>query len=282
MNKVSLYIPCFNAGAYLKKTLDSVFRQNYPIDEVMIIDDGSTDCTADIAKEFPVKIISHVSNLGLAEARNTAFKEARNEFVAALDADCIAHPEWLSELMRYFNSDKIAGVGGMLIDKNFLNVANRWRCTHMLQHWGNDIVYDPPFLSGSNNVMRKSVLKKTGYYSKKFKTNYEDVDISKRIYGFGFRLVYNSNAQVEHIKIDNIKSVLQGFWLRQYYSRNNITDKNTAMSRVINAFSYLEKHHDIAAYFLEEDMRKNKYDLAVLDIMVVVYCFFCEFCQSKG
>ncbi|MBU2257991.1 MAG: glycosyltransferase family 2 protein, partial [Candidatus Omnitrophica bacterium] len=94
MEKVTLYIPCFDAERTIKECLDSVIAQTYPINEIIIIDDGCQDKTMDIVSKYPVRVIKHDRNKGLAVARNTAFKECRNDFVAALDADCAAHSDW--------------------------------------------------------------------------------------------------------------------------------------------------------------------------------------------
>ena len=81
--RVSLYIPSYNVAKTLKDCIESVLNQTYPIDEILIIDDGSTDETIDIASQYSVRIVRHNKNLGLAASRNTASRAARNEFVAA-------------------------------------------------------------------------------------------------------------------------------------------------------------------------------------------------------
>ena len=158
MKKVSLYIPCYNAEKYISECLEGVLKQTYPIDEILIIDDGSTDNTVSIASKYPVRVIHHKKNRGLATARNTAFKEAKNEFVAALDADCVPHQDWLEQIMQCFTHKNIAGAGGMPVERNIKSIANKWRSIHMIQHWGTHKIENPPFLSGSNTVYQKKAL----------------------------------------------------------------------------------------------------------------------------
>ena len=64
--KIALYIPCFNAEKTIRVCLNAVFHQVRPADDILVIDDGSTDMTVKIAKKYPVRIITHVKNLGLA------------------------------------------------------------------------------------------------------------------------------------------------------------------------------------------------------------------------
>ena len=69
MPKFSIIIPVYNVRNYIKRTLDSVFSQSYKDFEVIVVDDGSSDGSIDIAKEYDVKIISS-SHVGVSEARN--------------------------------------------------------------------------------------------------------------------------------------------------------------------------------------------------------------------
>src|ERR1700675_1360019 len=107
--KVFVYIPCYNAASYLECSLTGLLNQTRPPDEILIIDDGSSDNSVEVASRFPVKVIRHEKNKGLAAARNTAFRAARNELVASLDADCIADPDWLARLVTQLDDPHVVG-----------------------------------------------------------------------------------------------------------------------------------------------------------------------------
>jgi len=273
MEKVSLYIPCYNAAPYLKECLESVLRQSYQIDEILVIDDGSIDASMEIAKDYPVRIISHGRNKGLAAARNTALRESRNDLVAALDADCSAHPEWLEKLTRCFAREDIAGAGGRLLERNTSGSADKWRLAHMKQVWGDDMLYDPPFLYGNNNILRKGAVMKAGGYNEEFKTNYEDIDLSERIYKLGFRMVYDPAALVGHLRRDTVRSVLRSYWLRQwYYRKYNELGKKNALRKAALRLGGAVKCLDDTVDLLREDLKKNNYGLAWLDVALISYC----------
>src|SRR5258706_14655857 len=129
--KLSVYIPCYNAASYLERALTGLLNQTRPPDEILIIDDGSTDNTAEVASRFPVKVIRHPKNKGLASARNTAFANASFELVAAIDADVFPAPDWLEHLIRHFDDPHVAGTGGRLIEAFHTTPADAWRATHM-------------------------------------------------------------------------------------------------------------------------------------------------------
>jgi len=275
MEKVSLYIPCYNAQRYLQECLEGILRQTYKIDEILLIDDGSTDATLAIARDYPVKIISHGENKGLASSRNTAFRQSRNEFIAALDADCLAHPGWLEELMRCLANKDIVASGGMLLEKNNASPGDRWRCAHMNQSWGQDMLYDPPFLYGNNSVFRKSAVMRAGFYNQGFKTNYEDIDLSEKIYKLGFRMVYEPGAVVEHLRRDTVGSVFRSFWIRQCYYRNyNELRKKGIAREIAMRIGGIADYLDIADIFFREDSRQDDYGLMALDILLAPYCFW--------
>ena len=85
-NSISIVIPAYNAGAYLAETLNSVRSQSLKPLEIIVVDDGSTDGTADLARSLGALVISQ-ANSGVAVARNTGVQAARGEYIAYLDAD---------------------------------------------------------------------------------------------------------------------------------------------------------------------------------------------------
>ena len=84
---VALVIPCFNQGRYLADAIDSALAQSVPFAEIVVVDDGSTDDTREVAARYPqVRCITQ-ANRGLSVARNTGTRETRSELLVFLDAD---------------------------------------------------------------------------------------------------------------------------------------------------------------------------------------------------
>ncbi|TVQ04201.1 MAG: glycosyltransferase family 2 protein [Balneolaceae bacterium] len=98
---VSVVIPVYNGARYLGDALDSVFNQSYPLMEVIVVDDGSTDQSSMIAKGYPGVRYLYQSNQGVSAARNSAINIAKGEFIAFLDADDIWKPEKLTRQMNF-------------------------------------------------------------------------------------------------------------------------------------------------------------------------------------
>ncbi|MFO1520296.1 MAG: glycosyltransferase family A protein [bacterium] len=92
---VSVVIPVYNGEKFLSETLKSVFAQDYGFFEVVVVDDGSTDRSAEIAQSFPAKYVRQ-ANQGHAVAKNRGVEESKGEMLAFLDADDLWHPSKLT------------------------------------------------------------------------------------------------------------------------------------------------------------------------------------------
>ncbi len=263
--KISLYIPCFNAKNYIANVLEAVFNQKVAADEVIIVDDASTDGTAEIASRYPVKIIKHKDNRGLAAARNTAIKNINAEFIASLDADCVPEPDWLRKLMQRLDSAKAAGAGGKLLEVSS-TVFDVWRSVHMKQHWEKE-EKAPNFLFGSNTVFRRQALVKVGLYNEDFKNNYEDVDISNRLKKKGYTLAYESDAIVHHLKRDSIYSLLNNYWRwnLSYYIKKKYYSNPKSLTRK------LKDNIGLANRYIGEDIDSGRHQLLYLDFILSLH-----------
>ncbi len=264
--EVTVYIPCFNAARYIERCLEAVLRQTYPIEEVLIIDDGSKDDTLSKVSRFPVRIISHDVNRGLAAARNTAIRNTKTPFVASLDADCVPHKDWLALLMSNFG-DSISGVGGRLIESNTDEPIVKWRSNHMRQNWGDSKQNDVPFLFGSNNVFRKSDLISIGGYNEEYKNNYEDVDLSNRLHSKGFKLVYEPAALAFHIREDDMYSLFNNFWRWQFYyhyKEGYYKDKSSLCLKC-------KENVGLANRFMETDIINDDIQLLYINLLLPLY-----------
>lgn len=110
---VTVVIPCFNAGKYLDEAVDSILNQSSKSYEIIIIDDGSTDSlTINKLKNYkkPRTIVIHTSNVGPAEARNIAIKQAQGKYILPLDADDKIGSDYLGSAIRILDRDETIGI----------------------------------------------------------------------------------------------------------------------------------------------------------------------------
>jgi glycosyltransferase involved in cell wall biosynthesis len=261
--EVALYVPSFNAAGTIRPCLESALKESFPLKEIIVVDDASTDDTAEIASQYPVKLIRHKINRGLAAARNTAIKQITSEFVASIDADCLIHPEWLKRLMEEFKSPLVVGSGGRLLETRTSSVFDLWRSIHMKQSW-EDTKAEPPFLFGSNTVFRRNALLEAGLYNEGLRNNYEDVDICQRLKNKGYTLRYQPQAYAEHLKKDNLYSLLNTFWRwnLEFYCQQSYYNNE-------NDFGFkLNDNLGLAHRYLEDDIHSKRHELLYLDFLL--------------
>lgn len=270
MTTVSLYIPCYNGEAFIEACIEGALSQTLQPDEILVIDDGSTDKSVELASVYgEVRVIRHETNKGLAVARNTAIREAKGELLAALDADCVAKPTWLETLVAIMDaSPKITGCSGMLVENFCDTAADRFRTQHMPQHWGDTHIVNPTFLLGANTIFRNAGLRTIGGYDEKFHTNGEDADICHRLVGNKGILVYEPSAIVFHLRKDTVRSVLNMQWrhLRNPYCVYNPPNTIRKMLRM----GYRQASYAITRRIMP-DIRNKRYSIVFISILYLLY-----------
>jgi glycosyltransferase involved in cell wall biosynthesis len=111
MPEVSVIVPTYNYAHFIGDCLDSIFSQTYKDFEVIVVDDGSTDDTAQVLKKYRGEIhYIHQENRGLPAARNTGIRAAQGEYLAFLDSDDLWLPDKLDEQIRVLRNDADMGI----------------------------------------------------------------------------------------------------------------------------------------------------------------------------
>lgn len=107
MNKqalVSIVIPCYNHGAFIAETIESVYQSNYPYLEVIVVDDGSKDNSKEVIGalqvSYPNLIYIHQPNAGPAAARNNGITTAKGKYILPLDADDLISPDYIPKAVE--------------------------------------------------------------------------------------------------------------------------------------------------------------------------------------
>lgn len=113
--KISVVIPAYNEEAFLPHLLDSLQKQTFSDQyEIIVVDNNSTDKTAEIAKHYGVRVISETSR-GYAYACNAGFAAATGEIIARADADYVQPKDWLEKIWKAFEKDHtVVAIGGPL------------------------------------------------------------------------------------------------------------------------------------------------------------------------
>jgi GT2 family glycosyltransferase len=219
--KVTVAIPCYNGKAHVGRAIEAILDQSHPPDQILVIDDGSTDKSADIIRRYPVCLMRHDSNKGLATARNTAIAAASGDVLVFVDADAYAGSHLLESLLKGYGRPKVGGVGGQGIEASIHSIADRWRRAHASQSHGRR-PKDVDFLYGLCMSFRLDALREVGGFDPAFRTNAEDMDIGLRLSASGYRLHYEPEARVYHQRSDDetsLKRTMAAWYAEAYRAR---------------------------------------------------------------
>jgi len=179
---VSVVIPAYNEEQYLGRCLEALAQQTYPADrlEVIVVDNGSTDATAEIARQYGVRVIAEPRK-GVARARQTGFEAARGAIIASTDADTVVPPFWVARIAAHFRADPALGAvygpvywpDGRQMEQLLVRYPITWglwasnRVRHSLW-WGSDF------------AVRREVFQEAGGFPVDWASG-EDTDLSLRV-----------------------------------------------------------------------------------------------------
>jgi GT2 family glycosyltransferase len=207
--RVSVLICTYNGARTMGETCAAVARLDYPAVEVIVVDDGSTDDSASIAKQHGAMVIS-TDNLGLSSARNTALAAATGEIVAFLDDDAVPDPHWLTYLVDTFARTDFVAVGG----PNLPVPGDGKVADAVAAAPGNPmhvLVSDreAEHIPGCNCAFRTDYLRQIGGFDSQFRTAGDDVDVCWRLQDRGWRIGYAPAAVVWHHRRGTVAGYLR-------------------------------------------------------------------------
>lgn len=175
--KITVAIPAYNEEKDIKSCLSSILSCDFPKEnlEVIVVDNNSTDKTAEIAESLGVKVVKE-KRQGNTFAVSTASKSGTGEVIAMLDADTEVYPNWLSEVEYLFNNSNIVGATGPAD----YEPPNRFYSLLYYLFLKFNFTIGKPHLTGFNMVVRRSALEKIGGIDENF-TMSPDVDLGLRL-----------------------------------------------------------------------------------------------------
>jgi glycosyltransferase involved in cell wall biosynthesis len=208
--KVSVVVASYNGAATLRACLQSLTRLNYPNYEVILVDDGSTDDTQQIAAEFPAVRNIRQNNLGLSAARNTGIAAATGEIVAFTDSDCRADEDWLYYLVNEFSRSDFVAIGG----HNFLPPEDSPVAAAVLVSPGGPAHVmlsdrEAEHIPGCNMAFYKWALDEIKGFDPLFRKAGDDVDLCWRLQERGYKIGFAASAFVWHYRRSTVKAYLK-------------------------------------------------------------------------
>ena len=181
--KVSVVMPTYNGSKYIKRAIDSILAQTYTNFEFVIVDDGSTDNTAEIIHSFKDERIKYIyqENRGPASAYNTGFKNASTDFIFIMDHDDYSYPIRIEKQLEYLIKNNLGVCGSFFYinneEKGFME-GKQPPINH--EDIKRELLFRPWTLFNPTLCIQKSVFNEYGFYDDRIKVGY-DYDYLLRI-----------------------------------------------------------------------------------------------------
>lgn len=206
---LTVVVCAYNEGHLLAECLDSLLRLDYPQLQVIVCDDGSTDETALVAREYPFEILT-LRHGGLSAARNAGIAAASGENVAFLDADASCHPDWPYHLALSLEDTGVAAAGGPNLPVSGAPLVEQ---AVALSPGGpvEVLLTDTraEHVPGCNMAFRRTAIEAIGGFNPAYTSAGDDVDVCWRLLASGREIAFAPAAQVIHHRRDTVRGYLR-------------------------------------------------------------------------
>jgi cellulose synthase/poly-beta-1,6-N-acetylglucosamine synthase-like glycosyltransferase len=196
---IAIVVPVRNGESIIGGCIAACLSQTRPPDELIVVDNGSTDNTASVAAAAGANVLSEPRR-GSYRARNTGWWSTRADIIAFTDADCVPDPRWLEELLEPFGDLSVAGVGGPIVQAELKSATQRWIIERrFLDQEFNASGSFLPFFATANAAYRRSVLEELNGFDPAYMSG-GDNDFSWRVQALTTgTLRYCPTASVRHL-----------------------------------------------------------------------------------
>ena len=225
--RYSVIIPAYQAEGTIGACVRALNAQTLPRDqyEIIVVDDGSLDQTADVAREAGADRVLTIPHGGPAAARNAGVEAARGEIVLFTDADCEPSPEWLARMVAPLADPGVTGAKGTYRTRQRALIARLVQLEYEFRYQRMARAPRIDFVDTYAAAYRRAVLLQAGGFDPAFPIpSAEDIDLSFRLAQAGHRLVFVPDAWVWHHHPERLRAYLMrkaryGFWRALLYLR---------------------------------------------------------------
>ncbi|MDI6782998.1 MAG: sugar transferase [bacterium] len=225
---ISVIVPVYNAESTIGDCLTALTKQTVSQSdyEIVVVDDGSTDNTSEIVRQFPVIYIRE-ENQGPAMARNLGAQVAKGDLILFTDSDCIPEPDWIEKMLVPFkNNPEVVGVKGVYLTQQ-KQLAARFAQAEFEERYERLKKFKYiDFVDSYSAGFKKEVFLSIGGFDPAFAVaNNEDVELSYRLAQQKYKMVFQPEAKVSHLHADAFFDYLylkltRAYWRMLAYRRH--------------------------------------------------------------
>ena len=231
MPRVTIVVPVYNEEAFLEETLKSLRAQTFKDYELIVVDNGSTDCSPEIARKWAdVVLKEHVR--GWAAAVHRGFSAAKGEFLVSADADTFYPKDWLHRLVHALDRPGCVAVYGPLAFRESSRVARGAQVLGYMVLWGLSRIFGVRLVGGANFGVRREAYLAVGGYPAIGPLASPDVRLVQRLARLGkVRFVpnmvcYTSNRRFKQVGYLRGSLEILRFWLDVALRLDRLTNED--------------------------------------------------------
>ncbi len=216
---VSGCVPFYNNATTVLEAINSLRQQQPPPNEIIAIDDGSTDGGAEILQRVDIKVVRLPFNQGRGAARARAIKETHGDYVLTVDATKTLSPEFLASALRHMADPKVAAVCGRNWQLDSTRTVARWRGRHLFKMEASFQLDTSASLNTNGALLRREAVAAVGGFNPSLKHS-EDAELSRRLTQAGWKIIFDPTLLVTELTFNTWTQVFERVW-RYNIGRND-------------------------------------------------------------
>ena len=220
----SVVVPAYNCENTIANVIEALLNQTIKPNEIIIVDDGSSDGTAEKIKSYNEVTYVKQENAGPATARNNGARNSSSGIIFFTDSDCLAQKDWIEKSIQHFKDETVGVVSGSYGIANPKNILAR--CIHdeiLFRHTKLMPTY-PKSFGSYNFAIRKKVFDDINGFNEQYRfASGEDNDLSYKVLKSGFKIYFEKLSLVDHFHTEKVGKYLKeqhrhGFWRVKMYA----------------------------------------------------------------
>ena len=263
--KISGYILCYNNESTILEAVNSLKNQTLKLNEIYVIDDGSSDNSVSILKNNDIKVYKNFKNKGRGYSRNRAINLAKYEYVLCCDATNSLSTDFVAESITHLEKDSnISSISGRLVAKQQRTFVDAWRSKHLFKE---DVVYpsgvqETKLLITYGTLMRKKHILKCNNFDPLLPKN-EDYELGLKLIKNGYKLLGHTDVFIYSTVSNSLLQVMERYW-RWHFSYD----------QQMSFFNYLKLIKACLNPMGIDDLRKYQFKNFFISMLLPHYCFY--------